>query len=76
MGGAEGAGGRRQEARDKRQDAKGKRQKARGEMQEKRDKGQKARKGDRSGFMGIFFLVGIIPFNGRVDYGMLESSHA
>ena len=69
MGGAEGAGGRRQEARDKRQ-------KARGEMQEKRDKGQKARKGDRSGFMGIFFLVGIIPFNGRVDYGMLEYSHA
>jgi len=62
-------GGRRHETR-------GKRQETRGEMQEKRDKGQKARKGDRSGFMGIFFLVGIIPFNGRVDYGMLESSHA
>jgi hypothetical protein len=40
------------------------------------DKRQEARKGDRSGFMGIFFLVGIIPFNGRVDYGMLESRHA
>ena len=57
-----GGAGRRQETRDKRLETRG--------------KGQKARKGDRSGFMGIFFPDGIILFNGRVDYGMLEYSHA